>query len=351
MHAHVRRSAIALALALGTSTASAQTLAPKRTLALPPPGCPRTVEAPDARRDVAESRRLAAQGREAALVGDRAGAREAFRKAAALDPQDERLAYALGRADEELSDAPAATAAYCRYLALAPTGPDADDVRQRIVRLAPPGTVETARHAQESFRAGVAALDASQWAQAVAAFDATLRAVPNAPEALYDRALAQLRLGRPTDAQRDFEAYLTTPQAADDRALVLRTIDAIRRPTYAPGTAFTRGLLFPGLGQFYTDRPALGIVALGLTAGSFGAAFYQETVVRTQTFTDPFGNPYTQPVAETEHPYAIPGIAVGTTVWLLAALEARHHADASSRSAPRLQFAPLRTGFRARFSF
>jgi len=320
----------ALAL-LVAARAAAQSLPPKRALALPPAGCTREESAPPtARPDAAESRRLAAQGREAALVGDRRGARDAFRRAAALNPADDQVAYALGRADEDLGDAAAARADYCRYLAVAPNGRDAPDVQQRVLRLAPAGAADAARRTRETFGAGLAALDAQRWAAAAAAFDETLRLAPATPEALFDRALARLRLGRRDDAARDFEAYLTTAQSADDRAAVLRTLDALRRPTYSPSTALGRGLLFPGLGQFYTGRPALGVVALGAVGAAVGGMLYQRTVVRDRTFLDAFGRPYTQPVPERERPYVAPAAAAGAAVWILAALEARHHAAASA---------------------
>ncbi|AHG91643.1 hypothetical protein J421_4106 [Gemmatirosa kalamazoonensis] len=351
-----RTAAVILATLLLSTHAVAQTLAPKRTLPLPPPGCARAVAAATPRQDNAEARRLAAQGREAALVGDRSGARDAFRRAAALDPNDDQIAYALGRADEELGDAAAAVVDYCRYLALSPTGRDADDVQQRVLRLSPAGTADAARRAQERFRAGLAALDAGRWEAAAAAFDETVRLAPPAPEAVYDRAIARLRLGRRDAAARDLEAYLTASQSADDRAAVLRALDALRRPTYDASTALVRGLVFPGLGQFYTGRPALGVVAVGLAGAAVGGALYERTVVRDRTFLDAFGRPYTQAVPERERPYVVPSIAAGAGVWLLAALEARHHAGASTASARRVGAAPVvsprgRAGVQVRATF
>jgi tetratricopeptide (TPR) repeat protein len=339
----IRRATPFVALLLLVSTRlAAQTLQPKRALVLPTAGCAREEPAATTTRpDVAESRRLAAQGREAALVGDRRGARDAFRRAAALNPADDQVAYALGRADEELGDAAAARADYCRYLALSPTGRDAADVQQRVLRLAPPGAADATWRARDRFTAGLAALDTERWAAAAAAFDELLRLVPSTPEALFDRAIARLRLGRRDDAARDFEAYLTTAQSADDRAAVLRTLDALRRPTYSASTALGRGLAFPGLGQFYTGRPALGVVALGAVGAAVGGVLYERTVVRERTFLDAFGRPYTQPVSETERPYAVPAAAAGAAVWLLAAFEARHHAAASSPSTRRVGVAPV----------
>jgi len=339
----IRRATPFVALLLLVSTRlAAQTLPPKRALVLPAAGCTREEPAATtARPDVAESRRLAAQGREAALVGDRRAARDAFRRAAALNPTDDQVAYALGRADEELGDSTAARADYCRYLALAPSGREAADVQQRLLQLVPKGTGEAAFRARDRFNAGLAALDAARWADADAAFDETLRLAPATPEAMFDRAIARLRLGRRDDAARDFEAYLTTAQSADDRAAVLRTLDALRRPTYSASTALGRGLAFPGLGQFYTGRPALGVVALGAVGAAVGGVLYERTVVRERTFLDAFGRPYTQPVSESDRPYALPAAAAGAAVWILAAVEARHHAAASTPSTRRVGVVPV----------
>ena len=343
-----RCTALAVALVLASATAGAQPLPAKRTLALPAPGCAGVAATLPAgvRRDNAEARRLAGQAREAALVGDRAAARDAYRRAAALNPTDEQLAYALARADEELGDARAAVADYCRYLALSPQGAQADDAQQRILRLSPAGAADAPRRAQDRFRAGLAALNAGRFADAADAFDAALRDAPGAPELLYDRAIARERLGRRAEAVRDLEAYLASAQAADDRPAVLRALAGLRRPTYVASTALTRGLIAPGMGQFYTGRPGLGVAALGISAAALGAVFYQRDVVREGRFVDPFGQPYTQPITETQRPYALAGAAVGVSVWALAALEARRYAGASSAARPaarRLDVAPLAT--------
>ena len=71
-----------------SSNAGAQTLRPKRSLTVSvAPGCesaaPRVASGT---RDNAEARRLAAAGQEAALVGDQTAARDAFAKAAVLNP-------------------------------------------------------------------------------------------------------------------------------------------------------------------------------------------------------------------------------------------------------------------------
>lgn len=355
MFRHSTRLALAAALlapAVMPAVAHAQTLVPKRTLALPAPGCLRVTPnaaATSVRPDVAEARRVAAQAREAALAGDRAAARDAFARAAALNRNDEQLAYDFGRASEELNDGDVAVREYCRYLTLAPNGRQAADVQARILRISPPSVAESARHASEEFDAGLSSYDRGRYADAVAHFDRVLREVPQATEATYDRGLARAALGERANAVRDLEAYLGTAQTADDRTVVLRAIDALRRPTYSAGTALSRGLVFPGLGQFYTGRPALGVLTLGAVGGAAYAAIYERTVVKQKTFRDAFGVPYTQAVREQERPYTAPAIGAGAAVWLLAALEARHHAAGTRSVTPVVT--PRSTGLRFQIAF
>lgn len=98
------------------------------------------------------------------------------------------------------------------------------------------------------------------------------------------------------------------------------------RTPSSPGTVFALGLLFPGLGQYYTHNVAAGIF---YTAGTAVAVFYAlrpqtQTVSVTRTGTDPNGNPYQyQDVStQTSHPNAFAGGAVAAGVLLFAATEA-----------------------------
>src|SRR6187402_802506 len=101
-------AAIAAGISFGASTAGAQQLPPKRALSatstLP---CPApTAGVVSSRNDSPDVRRLMALGHEAAIVGDHRQARDVFLDAARLSPGDERIAYQLGRAYEELGERP-----------------------------------------------------------------------------------------------------------------------------------------------------------------------------------------------------------------------------------------------------
>jgi tetratricopeptide (TPR) repeat protein len=334
------RPALALVLAalfLLPRQGEAQALLPKRTLtAGVAPGCGPTAAAPvQGQRDNAEARRLAAEGQQAALVGDRMGARAAFARAAALNPGDERIAYDLGRAHEELADTTAAVGEYCHYLALSAMGREAPDVRARLGRLTPRRAIEDAGRAAEAFRVGLAHYDARRYQNAAESFSETVRRSPPAIEAVFDRALARSALGQRTDAVRDLEAYLIGAPNASDRAAVLRAIDALRRPVYNSSTAFTRGLL-PGFGQMYTGRPGRGVVVLAAVAGTVAMAFYQRTESRQVPYVDPNGVPVPYTVSDTKRPYLLPALGAGAAITVLAAFEASRFARSTQSGVTRV---------------
>ena len=89
-----------------------------------------------------KAQQTAGRAQAASIQGDNAAATVLYQKAAALDPSDADVAYALGRGYEATRDA-RAMREYCRFLTLAPTAAEAGDVRQRIAALSlalPPDT-------------------------------------------------------------------------------------------------------------------------------------------------------------------------------------------------------------------
>src|SRR5688572_13558517 len=161
--------AAAALVAFGAGRLHAQQLPTKRTLSatstLPCPAPPAGVVS--SRNDSPDVRRLVALGHEAAIVGDHRQARDVFVDAARLSPGDERIAYQLGRAYEELGERPNAVREYCRFLALAPRATDAPDVRARIATLAAAaGPSGAADQGASAFRTGVGHLDQRRWQEA-----------------------------------------------------------------------------------------------------------------------------------------------------------------------------------------
>lgn len=80
------------------------------------------------------ARDLAARAQEASIVDDNATARTLYERAEQLDATDPSTAYALARAYETADD-PRALTEFCRFLSLAPNGPEAADAQQRVVSL------------------------------------------------------------------------------------------------------------------------------------------------------------------------------------------------------------------------
>jgi len=345
MHTGLQRSTrtiVALvALATIARPAASQQVTLKRALSaastLPCSAAPTGTSAP-ARNDSPDVRRLMALGHEAAIVGDHRQARDVFADAARLSPGDERIAYQLGRAYEELGERPNAIREYCRFLALAPQASDAADVRTRIGSLAAAaGPSGAAEQGSAAFRAGVGHIDQRRWREAVDAFGRTLGALPRAAEAYYDRAVALTALEQRDAAIRDYEQYLVLRPTADDAAQVRAQIEALRRPTWSTTTALVGGLVLPGFGQVYTARPwiGLGVAAVAGTSLALALTSKDEPEIRDYSVTIPGFPPIINidTVTVTKHPYYAAGLAAFTTLTIAAAFEAARYAR-RSREAP-----------------
>jgi tetratricopeptide (TPR) repeat protein len=335
-HRHLAVAAVAVVSLLVTTRASSQQLPPKRALSptstLP---CPAPVAGVTAsRNDTPDVRRLMALGQEAAILGDHRQARDVFLDAARLSPGDERIAYQLGRAYEELGERPNAVREYCRFLALAPQASNAPDVRARVTALAAPagGGPTVGDQANEMFRTGVTHLDQRRWREATEAFTRVAQSLPRAAEAYYNRAVAFSALQERDPAVRDFEQYLTLRPGAEDQAQVRAQIDALRRPTWSTTTALVTGLVIPGLGQVYTSRPwqGLGVAAAAGTSLYFALQSKEEQEIREFEFPPGFPEPtYKDTITVTKHPYYAAGIAAFATLTIGAAFEAAHYARRS----------------------
>jgi len=320
--------------AITPHTSNAQSLRAKRTLTVGvAPGCANVAARPaNARRDIAEARRLSAAGQEAALTGDQKAARDAFAKAADLNPVDDRIAYDLGRAHEELDDSTSAIREYCRYLTLSPAGPEAGDVRARLQQLVPKAAAQTAQDLLAKFRLGLFLYDSARYDAAERAFDEVVQKAPLASEGYFNRGLMRAAVGSRAEALKDFEAYLAAVPAAEDRAEVTRTITVLRRPVYGPGSAFIRGIV-PGFGQFYTGRPVRGVFVLAGVATAAGLAVLQTTTTKQIAYVDPNGIPAPYIQEFTERKYLVPGVATAAGLTVVAALEAVIFARKSTRGA------------------
>lgn len=321
-------TAVACALA---SPAGAQQLAPKQALAATAPtGCANyTVGPPPSTSPLgedAETRRLIDDGQEAALQGEHAAARDAFSRAAARSPANALLAYYLGREHEALDSATAAVREYCRYLQLAPQARDADEVRGRIVRLSPASELSRMDEARARFRSGVALLERRQYVAADSMFASLTQELPNAPEPYFNRGLARAARGERALATEDFERYIELGGSPAERTTIRGAMTRLQDRVFGSGQAFGAGLAFPGMGQMSTARPVLGVLVLGAVVGAAVWGFAEEQGVEVRSFTDPFGNTYTDSLPSTRQPnFGLAAATVGT-VWIGAALEAMSYA-------------------------
>jgi hypothetical protein len=104
---------------------------------LPYPDACGSVSIPDQPSDAnkAEAAAITQQAYDAEVVGDARKARALLLRASALDWTDKTAAYHLGRISETVGDRGAAIAAYCRYLALAPTVAEGAEARERVTSL------------------------------------------------------------------------------------------------------------------------------------------------------------------------------------------------------------------------
>lgn len=321
------------ALSMSSVIARAQSSAPRDLLkrtALPATAratCPPAVAA---HAPTAEQRRqardLAERGQQSAILGDSVSARDQLRQAARLDPTDPDLAYRLARANETSGAGEDAVKEYCRFITLAPSAPEAAEARGKVALLARPTLTSQAQAAEQTFRAAIAAYERGQMAVAEAGFNAAIRSQPDWADAYYDRALVLILRGEREGALRDLEQYLRLKPNADDRALVVARVDALRRGTASPASALAMGLVIPGAGQFYTGRPVRGLFSLAAAGGALAIGLQQSTKTITvqQTATDPFGNPYTYTTSrlKTERPNLVLGAVLAGGITIGGAIEA-----------------------------
>lgn len=325
---NVRFLGAALLLALQSTAVSAQQLevireVPRTTWT----GCPRIDtedDTPAGQRE--EAGRLAAEATQAAILGDQAVALELLGRAAELDPMSPSIAYRLGRSLEEQGRGDEAVRAYCRFLALAPDAPDAADAEQRITVITDAGGFSVPAAAAESFRAGLAAFDGRDLVGAESAFAAAAEAAPAWGATYYNRALMRLGLNRRADAAEDLRRFLEHSPGSPQFDEVLDVLGTLRggAAPYNPGAALFTGLIFPGMGQFTTGRPAIGALFLGAAAGSIAAGLLIEKteVACLSPPVDGVCPPDQVARSDAEHPYLLPAVAVAAGFTLFGAIDA-----------------------------
>ena len=313
---------------------SAQTLAPKRTLAATAPqGCAALLTTPGSPGgnsfDDAETRRLVGAGQEASLQGEHEAARDAFVQAARRSPNNALLAYYLGREYETLKADNDAVKEYCRYLRLSPNARDADEVQGRIVRLTPRSQLAQVDEARANFSSAVALLERRQYVAADSMLGSILTKLPNSPEPYYNRGLARAARGERTLAMQDFQKYIDLSGNPSDRNAINAAVARIQDRVFSTSSALSSGLAIPGLGQMSTGRPLYGVGVLGAVAGVLIWGMAEKQGFEVATFQDPFGNPYIDSLPKTTRPNLAIAVLTAGTLWVGSAYEAMSYAQRS----------------------
>lgn len=227
------------------------------------------------------ARELKQQGQQAAILGDSPAALRALRDAAVLDPTDADLAYQLGQAYETAKDARNAVAAYCRFLSLAPTSPDAGEVFEKVRGLSPARSDQVIDVALAVFRSGVAAYQNGQLDVADSAFTRAILADSGWADAYYNRGRVRLARGDRDAGRTDLVRYLTLVPEASDRREVVRVLSELGPEVLSPLLAFGLSAVIPGGGEFYVHRPIRGSLTVVAVAAASVWAAQTRTVVGT----------------------------------------------------------------------
>jgi tetratricopeptide (TPR) repeat protein len=278
-----------------------------------------------------QARELAQRAQQSAILGDRNAARDLLRQATVLDPTNPDLTYQLARAQEAVGANDDATAAYCRFLALAPSAPEAAEARDRLAGLARNGQTTVSDRILSPFRTGVTHYEAGRYAEAEIAFSNAIALQPDWADAYYDRALTKVVRGRREQAIADLQQYLRLRPEAEDRQTVIARINGLRGGPLSPSAALGLGLVIPGAGQMYTGRRVFGVLTLAAAGGALAYALKSGPVterVLVQS-NDPFGNPL-PPFVDTRtvngRPNLVPGLAAAGAIAGATAIEAFVHA-------------------------
>jgi tetratricopeptide (TPR) repeat protein len=330
-------------LLVETSGAAAQQLQLKRTLpGIAWAGCPspdgRRVTVTPAQRQDAE--RLAEAATQASLLGDKAAALDLLTRAAGVDATSKTIAYHVARTLDELNRPNEALVAYCRYLALAPDASDAQEVRDRTRVLATPAGFAVSAAAARAYEAGIAHYDGGRLAEAETAFGQASAAAPAWANAVYNRAVIRLALGRTDPAAEDLRRYLElSPGAPDFNQLLdlLATFRQVVPPPYNPSSVLVRGLLVPGLGHFTTGRSGAGVLFLGAASSALAAGF-AVTRQEVDCLSPPVNGrcPADQIASQkTRRPYLVPGIAAAAAIGVWGAIDAYRGAGKRNAEASR----------------
>jgi tetratricopeptide (TPR) repeat protein len=217
---------------------------------------------------------------------------------------------------------------YCRALSLAPDG-ELGDARDRADALASAERASIPEDALVSFEVGLAETERGALSQALLSFERAATRAPLWASPEYNRGVTLARLGRRREAATALQRYLALrPDAPDGLAVSQRIgqLEAVAaRDGPRPEVVATLGVLVPGMGHFYADRPLGGLAVLGLAGGAIAAGFLVEEVdVRCLSSVDEGQRcPDDQVVSRTSsRPHMTLAVATAAAVGVAGAIEA-----------------------------
>lgn len=220
---------------------------------------------------------------------------------------------------------------YCRALSLGAEDAGILDARPRIDAIYELVREQISPAAREAFVDGITLADAGLYLPAVEAFSRALDDSPDWGAALYNRAVVLEATGRLGESLSDYRRYLEiTPSEIDpvvarvtERIGLLEGMVAL--PTPSPSGALALGVLFPGMGHYYSGRSFGGTLVLGAAAGAVAAGLLVKQVMVVCANPVPSGGEC--PPGEihqelTERPYLIPALGAAVAVTVVGAIEA-----------------------------
>jgi len=327
------RSAFLWGMVGGLTPLSAQELTLLRDYpGLGPFVCPAPVAfAEPSNDDRAQAGQLASDAVQAVILGELLRAEELLARAGGLDPASAELAYRHARVLEDLQQSDVAMYEYCRALGLGAEADGIEDARARLDALYEVVRSRIPERAREAFLSGVMNADLEIYEPAVDWFTQAIDAAPDWPPPIYNRAVVLERVGRVPESLADYRRYLElTPSDIDpvvaavtERIGMLEGLVAL--PTPSPSGALTLGVLFPGMGQYYSGRSLGGTVVLGAAAGAVAAGIlFKEVTVRCLAPAGSGGACPVDQVADesTSRPYLVPAIGAAAAVTVIGAIEA-----------------------------
>jgi tetratricopeptide (TPR) repeat protein len=343
-------AALVATIALPAAPLTGQELQLQRNYPGPGPFvCPAPATlAPPTEEEQVRARQLGSDALEASILGDLEGARTLLSDATAADGTSAELAYRHARILEDLGLFEAAILEYCRAMGLGTGQADIQDSRARLDALYEVVRERISDRALEGFVSGLDQADAGFYELAVESFSVAVEETPGWAAPLYNRAVVLEQLGRYQESLADYRQYLVlTPSEVDASVMsVSERIGMIEgelsRPTPSPGNALALGVLFPGMGQYYSGRRRAGTLVLGAALGvvATGIAFKKVTVRCLVPVSGGEDCPSDQIVDEmSERPYLWPALGVTGAVMVGAAIEAWVRAR-RERAAQGLPFQP-----------